>query len=302
MCGLGRCSTLAESLSFDLGEPVLILTFALTAAAAEQGCTPAHLQHCAAHLGRLTNDDPMAAYQEARAAAEGLSKAERVFSASELGEFYGAAAVVASRARTSKVARQASDPPDTQLESDAQSWASTRCRVGQNAPWPIFVGALEREVLDAKCVAEPSVSLVAPRAIWVDGTLVAANQPVEVAAGTHVVQYVEGGAVTTAVVAVDATTQDFGLVGVKERATATKGSSNPARWPLAIGGTALIGLGATGLMIWGSKLTPSLEENADQEVLISALSLVSIGLGTAGVFGGVLLNSSGPAVGVTVPL
>lgn len=285
----------------------MFLTFALqtmvwTATAAEAGCTPAHLQHCAAHLGRLTNEEPMGAYREARAAADGIVQAGRIYSASELGEFYGAASVVATRARMSKETRQAGDPTDAQLESDTLGWAQMRCRVGSGAPWPIFVGALEREVLDARCSVQPSVSQVAPRLLWIDGTPVEAGTSRAVEQGMHVVQFMDGAKVTTTLTVFDEKTVDFGGIAPSVQLRATKRPSNSMRLPLAIGGTALIGLGTAGLLIWGSELTPSLAENADEEVLLSALSLLGIGLGSAGVFGGVLLTSSGPVVGVGVPL
>ena len=277
----------------------------LPALAADPGCSPAHLQHCAAQLGREAVDDELEAYRQVNSVAERIAQGGRLYSASELSEFYGAAASIAGRVREGYAKgrlQQEGGPTEADVAGRVQQWAQMRCNVGQDAPWPLWVVASEREALRALCVAASPVSQSAPRELFVDGARVEPGTVRDVATGLHVVQYFEGSGLETALTVIDGSTVGFGAPGPSESSAATVRRSSAARWPLAIGGTVLIGAGVAGLLVWGSELTPSLEENADEEILISALSIAGITLGSAGVAGGLIFTSQGPAVGLTVPL
>ena len=285
--------------------PTLLFTAIALAGSAEETatCSPARLNACAEVIRRDVQTSQLRAYISARDVADSITAGGRVYAPSELTEFYAMAAWTALRLRNSYTSggeRAPGDPSDIELDTRMREWAQMRCRIDRAAQWPVGVGLADQETLDALCAPEEEVSQTTTRQIWLDGEPIAGGVTVQVAVGSHVVQYLDGTAVVTLVAPVAAGTSGFGVPGVPRTPT-EKRRRSPARWPLAIGGAALVGAGAGGLYYWGSQLVPTRnEDNRADQNLVLGLSYGAVALGGGSMVSGLFLAATGPAPALSV--
>lgn len=280
------------------------LTFAATPGA--PACTAQRLNACASGILAELQKSEVRAYLSARAVADALPDGGRVYAPSELTDFYAMAAASALRVRNSfanGASRGPGDPSDAELDARMREWAQMRCRVDRTAPWPVGIGLTEQGTLDSLCAPEKAIAQTTVREIWLDGAPVAGGATVNVPAGAHVIQYMDGTSVVTLVRPVAEGTAGFGVPPLPP-APLAKPHRSPARWPLAVGGTLLVGGGAAGLIYWGTQVGGDNQPDDASQKLMTGLSLAALGTGTAALVTGVALTSEGavPTVGIRLPI